>query len=146
MAHRRRPAGDKTVRRAANGDPIEVQVVTVRETTPRRERAPCLAASNGWRALPDCIEALLGAYAGSVCGRRLSGKPFSTIGFERRHNAAFKLDAENTFVEFTFRGLLVGPPPPAPIVLDRASRLAVTRPFQERRQLFWRRRCEQFGG
>jgi hypothetical protein len=44
-----------------------------------------------------------------------------------------------------FRRLLVGPPPPAPIVLDRFE-LAVTRPFQERRQLFWRQRCEQFGG
>src|ERR1700746_2566311 len=44
-----------------------------------------------------------------------------------------------------FRGLLIGPPPPAPIVLDRFE-LAVTRPFQERRQLFWRQRCEQFGG
>src|SRR5580700_7644498 len=31
--------------------------------------------------------------------------------------------------------------PPAPIVLDRFE-LAVTRPFQERRQLFWRQRCE----
>jgi hypothetical protein len=44
-----------------------------------------------------------------------------------------------------FRRLLVGPPPPAPIVLDRFE-LAVTRLFQERRLLFWRQRCEQFGG
>src|SRR6202162_1154622 len=44
-----------------------------------------------------------------------------------------------------FRRLLVGPPPPTPIVLDRFE-LAVTSPFQERRQLFWRQRCEQFGG
>jgi hypothetical protein len=28
----------------------------------------------------------------------------------------------------------------------RCFELAVTRPFQERRQLFWRQRCEQFGG
>src|ERR1700730_16315167 len=41
--------------------------------------------------------------------------------------------------------LLVAPPPPAPVVLDRFE-VAVTRPFQERRQLFWRQRCEQFGG
>jgi hypothetical protein len=38
-----------------------------------------------------------------------------------------------------FRRLLVGPPPPAPIVLD-GFELAVTRLFQERRELFWRQR------
>jgi hydroxyacylglutathione hydrolase len=43
------------------------------------------------KGLPDHIEVLPGAYAGSVCGRRLSGKPSSTIGFERRHNAAFRI-------------------------------------------------------
>jgi hydroxyacylglutathione hydrolase len=61
------------------------------------------------RALPDHIEVLPGAYAGSVCGRRLSGKPSSTIGFERRHNAAFKLETPEAFVEFMLQDI-----PPAP--------------------------------
>jgi hydroxyacylglutathione hydrolase len=61
------------------------------------------------RELSDHIEVLPGAYAGSVCGRRLSGKPFSTIGFERRYNAAFKIDTENAFVEFMLQDI-----PPAP--------------------------------
>jgi hydroxyacylglutathione hydrolase len=61
------------------------------------------------RGLADHIEVLPGAYAGSVCGRRLSGKPFSTIGFERRYNAAFKIDAENSFVDFMLQDI-----PPAP--------------------------------
>ena len=61
------------------------------------------------RALPDHIEMLPGAYAGSVCGRRLSGKPFSTIGFERRFNAAFRIAAEDVFVEFMLQDI-----PPAP--------------------------------
>jgi glyoxylase-like metal-dependent hydrolase (beta-lactamase superfamily II) len=52
------------------------------------------------KALPDHIEILPGAYAGSVCGRRLSGKPSSTIGFERRHNAAFRIEGETEFVDF----------------------------------------------
>jgi len=39
--------------------------------------------------LPDYIEVLPGAFSGSVCGRSLSGKPSSTIGFERRFNGAF---------------------------------------------------------
>ena len=41
---------------------------------------------------------LPGAYAGSVCGRRLSGKPSSTIGFEKRHNEAFRIEDEAEFV------------------------------------------------
>jgi glyoxylase-like metal-dependent hydrolase (beta-lactamase superfamily II) len=61
------------------------------------------------KALPDHIEVLPGAYAGSVCGRRLSGKPFSTIGFERRFNAAFRIEAEEAFVEFMLQDI-----PPAP--------------------------------
>lgn len=38
------------------------------------------------RALPDYLEVLPGAVAGSVCGRGLSGKPTSAIGLERRFN------------------------------------------------------------
>jgi hydroxyacylglutathione hydrolase len=40
------------------------------------------------KSLPDYVEVLPGAFSGSICGRRLSGKPSSTIGFERRHNVA----------------------------------------------------------
>ncbi len=36
--------------------------------------------------LPDYVLVLPSHYGGSVCGRSLSGNPFSTIGFERRHN------------------------------------------------------------
>jgi len=39
----------------------------------------------------------------------LSGKPFSTIGFERRFNAAFRIAAEDAFVEFMLQDI-----PPAP--------------------------------
>ncbi len=49
-------------------------------------------------ALPDYLEVLPGALAGSVCGRGLSGNPMSTIGFERRNNAAFRIDDERSFV------------------------------------------------
>jgi glyoxylase-like metal-dependent hydrolase (beta-lactamase superfamily II) len=50
------------------------------------------------KALPDYVEVLPGAFSGSVCGRRLSGKPSSTIGFERRHNQAFRIADEEAFV------------------------------------------------
>jgi hydroxyacylglutathione hydrolase len=59
--------------------------------------------------LPDGVSVYPSHYAGSVCGRTLSGNPFSTIGFERRHNAALAPDAE----EFA-RALLVDLPPPPP--------------------------------
>jgi hypothetical protein len=39
----------------------------------------------------------------------LSGKPSSTICFERRYNAAFRIKAEAEFVEFMVQDI---PPPP----------------------------------
>lgn len=50
------------------------------------------------RALPDHIEVMPGAFSGSVCGRGLSGKPTSTIGFERRFNRVFGIADEDSFV------------------------------------------------
>lgn len=50
------------------------------------------------KALPDYVEVLPGAYSGSVCGKSLSGKPWSTIGFEKRHNKAFGIEDEAEFV------------------------------------------------
>jgi glyoxylase-like metal-dependent hydrolase (beta-lactamase superfamily II) len=62
------------------------------------------------KALPDYLEVLPGAYSGSVCGRSLSGKSISTIGFEKRHNKALRIDDENTFVKAMTADV---PPPPA---------------------------------
>jgi len=50
--------------------------------------------------LEDHIEVYPGAFSGSVCGRGLSGKPSSTIGFEKRHNQAMKFNNEKEFVDF----------------------------------------------
>ncbi len=61
------------------------------------------------KGLPDYIEVLPGAFSGSVCGRRLSGKPASTIGFERLYNEAFRIEDENAFVRFMQSDI---PPPP----------------------------------
>lgn len=62
------------------------------------------------KALPDYVEVLPGAYSGSVCGKSLSGKPWSTIGFERRHNKAFRIEDEGEFV----RAMTSNVPPPPP--------------------------------
>jgi hydroxyacylglutathione hydrolase len=61
------------------------------------------------KTLPDYVEVLPGAYSGSVCGNSLSGKPWSTIGFEKRHNKAFRIDDEGEFVS-----RMVSNIPPAP--------------------------------
>ena len=66
------------------------------------------------KAQPDYLEVLPGAYSGSVCGRRLSGRPMSTIGFERRHNAAFRIADEAEFV----RMMTAEIPPPPPNAAD----------------------------
>jgi glyoxylase-like metal-dependent hydrolase (beta-lactamase superfamily II) len=60
--------------------------------------------------LPDHVLVYPSHFGGSVCGRSLSGNPFSTIGFERRHNRALAFDDADAFAE----ALLVDvPPPPA---------------------------------
>jgi glyoxylase-like metal-dependent hydrolase (beta-lactamase superfamily II) len=55
------------------------------------------------KQLPDYVEVLPGAFSGSLCGRRLSGKTSSTIGFERRHNQAFAMADESEFVNAMLR-------------------------------------------
>ncbi len=62
------------------------------------------------KALPDYLELYPGAFAGSVCGRSLSGKPMSTIGFERRFNKACQLDDRKAFVGFMLQNIPPRPP------------------------------------
>ena len=59
-------------------------------------------------------------YSSSVCGRRLSANPISTIGFERRHNSALRFDSEDAFVTALTQDL-----PPAPA--QQAAILAANR-------------------
>ena len=67
------------------------------------------------KSLPDYLEVLPGAYSGSVCGRSLSGKPMSTIGFERRFNQAFQIDDEDEFVRYMLQNIPTPPPDAATI-------------------------------
>src|SRR4051794_32068334 len=60
--------------------------------------------------LPDHVVLFPSHYAGSVCGRGLSGNPISSIGFERAHNPLLAVtDAD----EFAAALLAEMPPPPA---------------------------------
>jgi glyoxylase-like metal-dependent hydrolase (beta-lactamase superfamily II) len=64
--------------------------------------------------LSDHVLVLPSHYAGSVCGRSLSGNPFSTIGFERRHNRALQERDPSAFAAALLADL-----PPAPADQDR---------------------------
>jgi glyoxylase-like metal-dependent hydrolase (beta-lactamase superfamily II) len=57
--------------------------------------------------LPDYVLVYPSHYGGSVCGRGLSSNPFSSIGFERRHNGALRHSESSSFAE----ALLVDLPP-----------------------------------
>lgn len=72
------------------------------------------------KTLPDYLTILPGAFAGSVCGRALSGNPGSTIGFERRFNTSFAIEDESAFVAAMLRDI---PPPPPAAAATRAANL-----------------------
>jgi hydroxyacylglutathione hydrolase len=60
--------------------------------------------------LPDHVVLYPSHYAGSVCGRGLSGNPVSSVGFERAHNPLLALADPASFAEAL---LADSPPPPA---------------------------------
>jgi glyoxylase-like metal-dependent hydrolase (beta-lactamase superfamily II)/rhodanese-related sulfurtransferase len=60
--------------------------------------------------LPDSVEVYPAHGAGSSCGRAMSGKTASTIGFERRFNPALQARGVEDFV----RRLMTGLPPKPP--------------------------------
>jgi len=72
------------------------------------------------RGFANHVEVLPGAFSGSVCGRGLSGKPTSTIGFERRFNRAFAMTDEAAFVEWMAQEI---PPRPERFAEIRAENL-----------------------
>jgi hydroxyacylglutathione hydrolase len=59
--------------------------------------------------LPDGVEVYPGHVAGSLCGRAMSSKASSTIGFERRFNAALRT---NDVAEFVAESAAVSAPKP----------------------------------
>jgi glyoxylase-like metal-dependent hydrolase (beta-lactamase superfamily II) len=54
--------------------------------------------------LPEHVEIYPGAQAGSVCGVGISGKPCSTISFEKRFNTALNND-KSTFINLILKDL-----------------------------------------
>ncbi len=64
--------------------------------------------------LPDATEIFPGHQAGSVCGAGISGKPSSTIGFEKRFNPGLHLTDRDGFIRY-----LISDIPPRPAEMGR---------------------------
>jgi hydroxyacylglutathione hydrolase len=82
------------------------------------------ASAQRLKALPDYLEVLPGAYSGSLCGRSLSGKPTSTIGFEKRYNKAFRIEDEPTFLRTMLADIPPAPPQAAQLRAFNSGLLA----------------------
>jgi len=68
--------------------------------------------------LPDHLEIFPAHFGGAACGKGLSGKPGSTIGFERRFNPALQARSRAEFVDFVLADL----PPQSEIFAENRRR------------------------
>ena len=77
-------------------------------------------------ALPGHAVLYPSHYGGSVCGRGLSGNPFSSIGFEQAHNPILSLDDSEAFADALLADM---PPRPAEqeriVAANRAGKVEV---------------------
>ena len=71
--------------------------------------------------LPDHLEIYPAHFGGAACGKGLSGKPGSTIGFERRFNPALQFTSKAEFVRFVLADL---PPQPEAFAENRRRNLS----------------------
>jgi len=76
--------------------------------------------------LPDHVVLYPSHYGGSVCGRGLSGNPFSSIGFERRHNPLLAVEDPEAFADALLADV---PPRPAEqariVAANRSGKVSV---------------------
>ena len=79
------------------------------------------ASVNKLLRLDDGVIVYPSHIGGSVCGRGLSSNPFSSIGFERRHNEALQHASEDAFVQALLVDLPPAPPQQAEIVAANRS-------------------------
>jgi glyoxylase-like metal-dependent hydrolase (beta-lactamase superfamily II)/rhodanese-related sulfurtransferase len=88
------------------------------------------------RPLDDLVEIYPAHGAGSACGKAMSAKAGSTIGFERRFNPAFRYDDKRAFVDFIMAGLPPKPPSFDTIVAKNKGLVGLTaakpRPYSAR--------------
>jgi hydroxyacylglutathione hydrolase len=75
--------------------------------------------------LPDHVVLFPSHYAGSVCGRGLSGNPISSIGFERAHNPMLAIADADAFADALVADMPPRPAEQAQIVAANRSGKAV---------------------
>jgi glyoxylase-like metal-dependent hydrolase (beta-lactamase superfamily II) len=104
-------------------------VETDDETDYELDNAPANAAARTLYAslqrlsdLPSDLEIYPAHFAGSACGRAMSGKPSSTLGFERRYNPALQPRSVDEFAAFMLTDL--PPAPPQHREIRRTNRMA----------------------
>ena len=68
-------------------------------------------------ALPDHTEIYPTHFSGSACGKGMSGKPMSTVAFERRFNPVLAIASEDAFV-----AVLTAELPPQPAGMEATLR------------------------
>jgi hydroxyacylglutathione hydrolase len=73
--------------------------------------------------LPDFLEILPTHGEGSLCGKALSSRPTSTLGFERLFNPYFKKESQEIWIQNLQKGLL-----PAPAYFQRLKKSNVQGP------------------
>lgn len=78
---------------------VDLSLEDVEETEIRARAKELYESLQNLLSLRNDVEVYPGHYAGSTCGRGMDGKTVSTIGRERRTNAALQLDQER-FVEY----------------------------------------------
>jgi glyoxylase-like metal-dependent hydrolase (beta-lactamase superfamily II)/rhodanese-related sulfurtransferase len=82
--------------------------------------------------LPDGVEVFPGHVAGSLCGKAMSSKASSTIGFERRFNHALQIEDELAFVADSAAVTAPKPPNMARLVeLNRGPLVGAPREVDE---------------
>src|SRR5579859_514056 len=70
----------------------------------------CDSLFNKLLKLDDMVEVYPSHFAGSACGRAMSGKPSSTIGFERRFNPTLQRTDREAFIAFVQQNQTPAPP------------------------------------
>jgi hydroxyacylglutathione hydrolase len=76
--------------------------------------------------LPDHVVLYPSHYGGSVCGRGLSGNPFSSIGFERGHNSLLAVEDPDAFADALLADVPPRPAAQAPVVAaNRSGKVSV---------------------
>ncbi len=72
--------------------------------------------------LDDSVEVYPSHFAGSACGKSMSGKPSSTIGFERRFNLALQHSTQDAFVAYVQKDKV---PAPSEFAQIRQANIAI---------------------